>query len=77
MSIIKHKITDLTIPNKTEEKLNQLIKTNLYPSKKDLYVLANKNNLHLTTEQINGYLDSLEPYQLTHESHLTKSKRVI
>jgi hypothetical protein len=45
MSIIKHKITDLTIPNKTVEKLNQLIKTNLYPSKKDLCVLADKNKL--------------------------------
>ena len=74
MSIIKHNITDLTIPNKTAEKLNQLIKTNLYPSKKQVYNLANKNNLHLTTEQINGYLNSLEPYQLTHESHLTKAK---
>ena len=46
MSIIKHNITDLTIPNKTAEKLNQLIKTNLYPSKKQVYNLANKNNLH-------------------------------
>lgn len=53
--------------------LDKIIKDNYYPNAKTVYDIIKKQKPDITLKQVNAYLQTLEPYQLTHERKLKKS----
>ena len=61
-----------TLSNNSNQKIDQLVKENLYPSQNDLYKIVKSKYPHIKQSQVQSYLMTLPAYQLTYERHQNK-----
>ena len=71
--LVEYNNNQLTKHKNTDHNLDLIMKNNLYPNAHTIYDIAKKNNDNITLQQVQNYIKSQVPYQLTKERHLKKS----